>query len=162
MKIIYFLLIILSLSACDERKTSLENGTPAPSFTLLGLNGEKTNFPQDVAGKVTVIRFWADWCAACFDEMKEMKSIYSKYKNKGLEILAINVEQEREIVEAFVNDLNIHSYNILLDKDAKIFHKYRVIGLPTTFFVDRNGILKAKIVGESTIEVFERIVNEIL
>ncbi len=73
----------------------------------------------------------------------------------------MNVRQDPDTAERFVRRLGI-SYETLLDSDGAAARSYGVIGLPTTFFVDREGRLRTKVLGESTPEVFERIVKELL
>ena len=156
------LLVSLLLSiGCSEEKPRLVNGQPAPAFTLERLETGSLGFPGNLDGKVTAIRFWADWCPFCESEMQAMEPVYQIYRDQGLVILAINVRQDRKTAQDFVSKLNI-SYEVLLDKDGAVARKYGVIGLPTTFMIDRNGNLYNRILGESTPEVFEKIVRELL
>lgn len=156
------LLVSLLLSiGCSEEKSRLVNGQPAPAFTLERLEKGSLGFPRNLNGKVTAIRFWADWCPFCESEMQAMEPVYQIYRDQGLVILAINVRQDRKTAQDFVSKLDI-SYEVLLDTDGAVARKYGVIGLPTTFMIDRNGNLYNRILGESTPEVFEKIVRELL
>ena len=76
-------------------------------------------------------------------------------------ILAINVRQDRDTAQKFISKLNI-SYDTLLDVEGEVARLYGVMGLPTTFFVERDGRLRSRILGESTPEVFEQIIKEML
>jgi len=155
------LLLTLLLTACGQEPVAPQNGQPAPGFTLERLETGQLAFPADTKGKVVAVRFWADWCPFCEHEMKELEPVYQKYRDKGLVILAINVNQERPVVEKFTVGLGI-TYNTLLDKEGAVARQYVVMGLPTTFFVDRQGVLRSKILGESTAETFERIILDLL
>lgn len=155
------LLLAALLGACSETTTQLENGQPAPPFRLLDLAGQTVAFPADFRGRVVAIRFWADWCPFCEHEMKQLEPVYRKYRERGLEILAVNVRQSRDTAAKFVQALGI-SYPTLLDEEGEVARGYGVMGLPTTFFVDGRGVLRAKVLGESTPEVFEQIVTGIL
>ena len=156
-----FPLLALLLSACGEEPKAPINGEAPPAFTLQRLEGGNISFPADLSGKVVAIRFWADWCPFCESEMRQLEPVYTRYQDKGLVILAINVRQEHPTVEAFVGKLNI-SYDTLLDLEGEVARSYAVMGLPTTYFVDRDGKLKSKIIGESTPEAFEQIIQGML
>jgi cytochrome c biogenesis protein CcmG/thiol:disulfide interchange protein DsbE len=157
----FLLLLALQLSACGEEQKQPVNGEPAPTFTLERLEGGTTQFPADYKGRVVAIRFWADWCPFCEGEMRLLEPVYQKYREQGLTILALNVRQDRDTAERFIKELNI-SYDTLLDIEGEVARSYGVSGLPTTFFVDGNGILQRRIIGESTPETFEQIILEIM
>lgn len=155
------LLVLLGISGCGEPHPQLLTGAPAPAFRLPTLDTTEVAFPAQTAGRVVAIRFWADWCPFCESEMTQLEPVYQKYRGQGLRILAVNVRQDAETAQRFVSKLGV-SYEILLDFDGKVARSYGVLGLPTTFFVDGEGRLKGKVIGESTPEVFERLVQEML
>lgn len=152
--------LLLSLG-CSEEASKLVNGQPAPAFTLEHLESGSLRFPEDLGGKVVAIRFWADWCPFCESEMQAMEPVYQSYREQGLVILAINVRQDRKTAADFIRKLNT-SYDVLLDIDGVVARKYGVMGLPTTFMIDRSGNLYNRILGESTPEVFEKVLKELL
>ncbi len=160
--LIVFLTAALGPTACDNGAHGLKKGDPAPEFSLPGLGkGEFVTFPADFQGKVVAIRFWADWCPYCDHEMRELEPVYQKYRDRGLVILAINVHQDQPTASRFAKRLGI-SYNVLLDTQGKTAAAYQVIGLPTTYLIDHNGRISTKIIGESTAQLFERLVAELL
>lgn len=154
-------LVTAALSGCGDPAPRLENGAVVPAFTLEDLSQRPIDFPAQAKGQVVALRFWADWCPFCESEMTQLEPVYRRYKDRGLRILAVNVRQDPGTAERFVRRLGI-SYETLLDVDGRVSRDYGVIGLPTTFFIDRDGRLHAKVLGESTPEVFERIVAELL
>jgi peroxiredoxin len=155
------LVVMLMLGGCGEQAPRLQHGEPPPAFALARLEGGQADFPHQFTGQVVAVRFWADWCPFCESEMQAIEPIYQRYRERGLVILAINVRQERATAEAFIDKLDI-SYDTLLDPDGDVARRYGVLGLPTTFMIDRDGRLHARIIGESTPEVFEAIVRETL
>ncbi len=158
----WLLIALLSwLAACDQNITTLHNGTPAPPFILEQLDGPEIRFPEQYRGQVVALRFWADWCPYCHGEMQALEPVYRQYQGRGLVILAVNVMQPVETVRPFVAGLGI-SYAVLLDRQGAVTRDYRVMGLPGTFLIDRQGISRARIIGESTAEVFARAVAELL
>lgn len=152
---------LLFLSGCGPRAPQLKNGDEAPAFTLPRAKAGQASFPQDYRGKVVVIRFWADWCPYCKKEMADIEAIYRKHRERGLAVLAVNVGQGREVAVRFAQNLNL-SYEVLLDEHSDTAKKYGVTGLPTTYFIDRQGKIHAKILGESDARVFERLAGELL
>lgn len=155
------LLLLILLAACSSDTPQLAAGEPVPGFTVPRLEGGTATFPDDYRGKVVAIRFWADWCPFCKDEMMALEPVYQRLHGAGLHILAVNVRQDADTAGRFVARLGI-SYETLLDVSGEVARSYGVQGLPTTFFVDRHGRLHARILGESTPEVTERLVRELL
>ncbi|MCU0766013.1 MAG: TlpA family protein disulfide reductase [Gammaproteobacteria bacterium] len=153
--------LLLALGSCGDAIPKLETGAVVPSFTLDDLAHRPVEFPAQARGEVVALRFWADWCPFCESEMTQLEPVYRKYRDRGLRILAVNVRQDPATAERFVRRLGV-SYETLLDVDGRVSRRYGVIGLPTTFFIDREGRLRAKVLGESTPEVFERIVADLL
>ena len=163
-KVSYGVVVLVSiflLAACGETKVQMQKGQPVPAFTLEKLEGGSIRLPEQLAGKIVTVRFWADWCPFCKSEMTAMEPVYQKYHEQGLEVLAINVRQDKKTAEAFLADMDI-SYDILMDTEGEVARDYGVAGLPTTFFLDREGNLRTRILGESTPEVFESIVKDLL
>ena len=154
-----FVPIVGLFCGCSDQKVILRPGQTAPAFVLSDINGKTLRLPEDLKGKVVVVRFWADWCKSCAEEMPGIEKVYNKYKDKGLVILAVNIGQERDAVVKFGNGIKI-SYPVLLDPDTVVTKQYGVIGLPTTFIIDRNGIIRQKILGEAGQTAFEEIVLE--
>lgn len=155
------LLLTTLLSACGERAKQLQSGEAAPSLEVETLDGKRLNFPADFSGKVVALRFWADWCPFCKDEMNAIEPIFQQYQEQGLEILAINAGQSRRVAQRFIDKLQI-SYTVGLDEESEAARSYGVLGLPTTFFIDREGKVQRKILGESEADTFARVIKELL
>lgn len=139
----------------------LRIGTPAPAFALNRLDGVASRFPEQYANQVVAIRFWADWCPSCRSEMTALEPVYRQYHDRGLVILAVNVLQPAETVRPFVTQLGI-SYDVLLDAQGEVTRQYQVMALPVTYIIDRKGIIRTRILGESTPEVFTKEITGLL
>lgn len=157
MKAFLSLIAALVLAACGggEPAPKLNVGGMAPTFQTYRLDGAPAHFPAAYAGKPVVIRFWADYCKFCEGEMKAIESVFQRHKGKGLEVLAVNAGQDKAAVSAFIGKIGV-TYPALLDEKSAIAKQYGVVGLPTTYFVDARGIVRAKIVGEADEATFER------
>ncbi len=163
MRILIAALSILLLTACgsDKPQAKLNIGDSAPRFETVRADGTPAQFPAAWAGKPLVIRFWADWCKYCEGEMKDIEKVYQRLKPRGLDVIAINAGQDRKTVTEFMTKLGV-SYPALMDEDSAIAKRYGVVGLPTTYFVDAKGVVRAKLIGEADEASFERAALEIL
>ncbi len=150
---------VFLLCGCSDKEVIIREGQPAPAFVLTDITGKTIRVPEDVKGKIVAIRFWADWCKACVAEMPEIDRVYKKYANSDFLILAVNVGQDRSTVEKFVKGYNI-SYPVLIDVGREVTKRYGIAGIPVTYFLDRNGIIRRKILGEIDGVAFEKIVLE--
>ena len=155
-------LVLSLLTACGNEPPARVNlGDAAPAAEARHLDGTRVQVPAAFAGKPLVMRCWADWCRYCEGEMKGIEPVYQRYRGRGLEVLAINVGQDPATAEAFGRRLGI-SYPVLVDQEAAVARRYGVVGLPTTFFVDSQGIIRGKIVGEADAADFERQLQVLL
>ena len=154
------LLLLPLLAACGSERVTIANDEPAPAFELERLDGGTITL-DELQGQVVALRFWADWCPFCRHEMRELESVYPQLREQGLEILAVNVGQDRSRVERFVDRVH-SSYPTLLDPDSEIARRYGVIAIPVTFFIDREGIVRGRILGESDNATFERMAAPLL
>ena len=110
----------------------------APDVMLKALDGQNHSLTQHT-GKLVLVNFWATWCLPCVREMPSIERLYAKYKPRGLEIVAISLDQGNEDdVREFVAKYKL-TFPIVLDPDHKAKALYKVRGLPTTYLVDRKG-----------------------
>lgn len=162
LKLLIPLLAALVLTACDGGNASrLNTGDAAPRFTASNLDASTVRFPDDLRGKAVVIRFWADWCRYCEDEMKAIERVWQRHKSEGLEVIAVNAGQDKLAVAAFIKKIGV-TYPALLDETASISRQYGVVALPTTYFVGKDGKIRTKVLGEADEATFERVAVELL
>lgn len=109
--------------------------------SLVRLDGTRLKLPDDLRGKVVVIDFWATWCRPCLEAMPEMKRLYAKYKDKGMEIVAISLDTRRSSLEAYIRKQKlgwIHTFTGKGWKDPTA-SRYGVDGIPSVWVVGRDG-----------------------
>jgi peroxiredoxin len=124
-----------------------EEGHLAPDFSLKTLEGKTVRLSDLRGKKVVLVNFWATWCPPCRSEIPTMQQIYTEYKGKGFEILAINIERDsKEEILEFMKELRL-TFPVLLDPDMKVTRTYRLIGLPVSMLIDRQGIIRYKQIG---------------
>jgi len=150
----------IALAGCGD-PVPLNRGDRAPGFVLAAVAGPTVRYPAGSDGGPTVIRFWADWCAYCYQEMKDLEPVARRLAAERVTLLAFNVGQDRATAQAFVARLGI-SYPALIDESAATAKAYGVTALPTTFFVAADGRIHNKLVGEADAPTFERLARELL
>lgn len=122
-------------------------GFASPDFTLDLLEGGDVTL-SDLRGKLVMVNLWASWCPPCRAEMPAIQKVYQDYQELGLVVLGVNTtNQDNEAdAAAFVREYGL-TFPIPLDRDGSVSARYELRGLPTTFFIDRNGIIRSVVVG---------------
>ncbi|MBI4319502.1 MAG: TlpA family protein disulfide reductase [Chloroflexi bacterium] len=120
-------------------------GKTAPDFTLLDLDGQPVTL-SDLQGKPVLINFWASWCPPCRYEMPELEAVYRERRDKGLVILAVSIDDSVAAAADFIRE-NGFTFPVLLDTDKQVSYLYRVRPIPTSFFVDREGVVREVHIG---------------
>lgn len=144
---------LVILAGCSSGvQTAPEVGKKAPDFTLQTLDGSEARL-RDFSGHPIVLNFWATWCPPCTQEMPTLQRIHEKMADSGVVVVGVNVGDSPATVKAFVEKVGVE-FPILLDPMGKIASKYRVRGLPSTFWIDKSGVIKDITVGGPMPEEF--------
>jgi peroxiredoxin len=121
----------------DIKKQSIEK--KAYDFALKDLNDNKVKL-SDYKGQNVLLVFSTTWCSYCRKEIPQLKKIYAKYKEKGLEIINIDIQESKDKVSAYTLKHEL-PYSVLLDTDAKVASMYRIIGIPTKVLISKDGTI---------------------
>ncbi|MED1864763.1 redoxin domain-containing protein [Fictibacillus nanhaiensis] len=144
----------------NEENTGLKRGSTAPNFSLKTLDGKQVDL-KDYRGKKIILNFWATWCPPCREEMPEMEKFYKDYKKQDVEILAVNLEYSEtntEKVSKFVQEYKL-SFPIPLDEKNTIGKQYRAVSIPTSYFIDENGIVCNSHIGPMDYKFMKNEIN---
>jgi len=135
----------------------IDIGKPAPDFTLLDLNGQEVSL-SDFKGKYVLINFWATWCKYCDIEMPDLQRLYDE--NEDLVVLAVNVQEDKGVVDSYIRHEG-YDFPVLLDTEGRVAINYLVSSFPTSYFVDKEGLLLGGVPGMMTYEQMVQILNSI-
>ena len=117
-----------------------QTGQPAPDFYFETPEGESSSISQ-LKGRPVLVNFWATWCVPCRGEMPYLQQIYEEWPADELAVLTVNVAESPSQVEEFIQSQGL-SFTVLLDSGADVAQRYNVRGIPTTFFIDKDGIIQ--------------------
>ncbi|TDO94843.1 peroxiredoxin [Halanaerobium saccharolyticum] len=121
-----------------------EIGMQAPDFTLKNMNDQEVSL-SDYRGKKVFLNFWASWCPPCRKEMPDMQKLHEEYGDEVV-ILAVNVGESKSAAANFMMENGLE-FSVLLDTDKSTAQNYLVRGIPTSYFLDQNGVIQEKVVG---------------
>ncbi len=129
-------------------------------FELTALDGTTLSL-GDLAGKVVVLNFWATWCGPCREEIPEFNRLQAEYGARGVQFVGVALDEEgQSIVEPFAEELSI-AYPTLLD-DGKVSEAYKGhYVVPTTYLIDREGVIRRRYIGAVTFETMIPILDEL-
>ncbi len=153
------ILVAAILLGCTDKRTP-SGGTAAADFTLQDLNGKSVRL-SDYRGKVVILDFWATWCPPCRASIPGLEKIYKAYKDKGLVILAVSLDQgEWDSVKSFGSEYGI-TYTILKGDD-EVSDKYQVRTIPMLLVINKEGRITKRYLGFGNDEDLENNVKAIL
>ena len=144
----WVLTTLLTLTSVGLLAAEADSATKpqAPAFTLPLLNGNGLTGTEaslsDYQGQVVYLDFWASWCTPCRKSLPWADALYQELKDQGFTVLAINLDEEQEMAMEFLQEVPL-SFPVLYDGTGTVPPQYQVVGMPTSYIVDRDGKLRA-------------------
>ena len=149
MKKIFFILLSFvlfsPLSGCGPAPEMAAVGKPAPGFTLVDRQG-KTWILSELKGQVVFVNFWATWCPPCREEMPSMERLYRKMPKGKFKMLAILNKDDPGLADSFARQFGL-TMPILNDQANAVGSQYGLTGVPETYIIDKEGIMREKFLG---------------
>lgn len=139
-----------------DTNTGIETGQKAPSFTLSTVDGKELDLESFGRDKSLLLVFGATWCPHCRHEVPLLKEYYNEFKDKGLEVLGIDIQESKKKVGSFVKKNQIN-YPVVLDTNAEVARLYKVVGIPLNIILDKNGIIKYRDNRPPSKEILEKL-----
>lgn len=120
----------------------VEVGAPAPAYATVALNGDSVSLAS-LRGKVVLFNIWATWCHPCRAEIPELRALHAKYRDRGLELVGVSVDADGtdDAIKAFMDEFRM-TYPIWRDPDERVSTRFLAIGVPATYLIDREGVLR--------------------
>ena len=141
-----FILYFFSEQKEETPKAKAVVNLKAPGFLLTDPSG-KTYTLSELKGSVVFVNFWATWCPPCVEEMPSIQNLYNGFKdNKEFRMVTILYKDDYQKAMAFMKQNN-YTLPVLIDSDGKSAKAYGVTGVPETYIVDKNGVLREKVIG---------------
>jgi cytochrome c biogenesis protein CcmG/thiol:disulfide interchange protein DsbE len=140
-----------------------EEGRVPPDFLLSGPGGDVRL--SDLRGKAVVVNFWATWCPPCRREIPELIDAYERYRDQGLVVLGVDLQENEGVVRDFADEFGV-PYPLVIDRTGEVADVWNIGGqfggIPSTYFIDREGIVRAIYNGTLTRELLEERIASIL
>lgn len=156
---------LLSSLTSESRSLEIYPSTVAPpSLVLKDLSGQKHSLYQ-YKGKVVLVNFWGTWCPVCIEELPSIQRLERKYRDHGLTVLAVNVNQTHTSVKRFMKSQNL-DLTVLMDTSAKTAKYWSVEYYPASFVIDRQGMVRLFTIGAvdwekaEVIESIDKLIKE--
>jgi thiol-disulfide isomerase/thioredoxin len=145
-------------------------GQQAPEFALPGLVDSRTVALRDLKGKVVLLNIWASWCTACKDEMEDLMAVQEQFASRGFALVTVNIDNAPSAAVEFLNRLELKTrkkpgFILLYDREKTVPRDYRQRAMPTSYLIDREGVVRMIYPGsfsKSTLEPLKAAIEEAL
>ena len=126
----------------DAARQVVEVGLPVPAYHAVTLAGDSTTL-QAQRGKVVLLNVWATWCHPCRTEIPELEALHHRFQPRGLQLVGVSVDAAgaQADIREFMREFPM-SYSIWLDPDERVSTQFLIVGVPATFLIDRQGVLR--------------------
>ncbi|WP_141433380.1 thiol-disulfide oxidoreductase ResA [Bacillus sp. 03113] len=142
-----------------EEAATVSVGKKAPDFVLVDMGGNQHRL-SDYQGQGVLLNFWGTWCKPCEKEMPYLDSGFQKFKEQGVQVLAVNVGESELAVQQFIDQYKL-SFPVVIDSDNQVQTAYGINPLPITFLIDKNGVMVKSYTGELTEKMVQDFMEQI-
>jgi len=149
----------LQTAAETGYEVGLRPGNLAPDFEFSDFSGRRLRL-SDFRGRPVAINFWASWCGPCKAEMPALEAAVSRYQARGLAVIGLNNGESFTNAKRFLDQVNVELTAIGFDPRADIARRYAVGGMPTTYFIDSNGVITRVVTGALNERLLQSAVDE--
>ena len=151
--------VSVTTSAPAGRSVGLEKGDIAPDFEFSSFEGERMRL-SDFRGRPVFLNFWATWCGPCRAELPAMEVLLREHAADQLAVIGVNNGERIQAAERFLQKLDVKLTEYAYDPAASIIQRYSILGLPTSFFIDADGVITGVYATEMSPKLMEDAVTE--
>ena len=142
--------LLVAIAGCagsGEPPARVEVGLEAPSYAARDLKGDSVSLAL-LRGKPVLLNVWATWCLPCKEEIPYLEKLHAEHAAQGLQIVGVSIDArgDEEKIESFARDFRM-TYPIWRDPDERVNTRFLAIGVPSTYLIDRDGVLRWKHLG---------------
>ena len=152
---------VSGLTIANYRAVAQADDRPAPDFRLPALDGSGEIAMSDFRGDVVVLNFWATWCGPCRREAPGLQSTWDAYRDGGVRFLGVNYRDDRAAAREYEREFGI-TYPSVFDPAGELAFSYELVGLPTTFIIDREGRIVYRFVGYIDAAILQDALDDVL
>lgn len=135
-----FALSTMLLTSAPPAAQAVGEGALAPEIGLHDLQGKPVRV-SDLRGRVVLVDFWASWCAPCREELPVLETLYRKFRDKGLVVIAVGLDKEAANLAKFLRATPL-SFPVVHDADGAVANRYAPPKMPSSFLIDRKGLVR--------------------
>ncbi|MEX2282279.1 MAG: TlpA disulfide reductase family protein [Gemmatimonadota bacterium] len=139
--------VLTGRTEASTRAAAVQVGKPAPAYAAVTLAGDSVSLAGQ-RGRVVLLNVWATWCHPCRAEIPELREVHAKYKDRGFEVLGVSIDADgsEESLAEFMSEFEM-AYPVWLDPGERVSARFRTIGVPETFLIDKAGVLRWRKIG---------------
>lgn len=142
--LVILLLMVAITSACYHGSRPKRVGEVAPDFSLQ--DSDRNVALNEFRGQVVVLNFWATWCPPCIEELPSLISLQDRARSKGVVVVGISIDVDQDAYHRFLKQRNVNFLSVR-DPERRIAELYGVHGWPETYIIDRQGLVRRKVIG---------------
>jgi cytochrome c biogenesis protein CcmG, thiol:disulfide interchange protein DsbE len=149
-----------SVTVANHVATGQEQDIPAPSFSIEGLDGGTVSL-EAFRGEVVVLNFWATWCTPCREEAPAFQRLSREYDGHGVQFVGMNERDDRAAAQDFLREFRLE-YPSGFDPTGSLADDFELYGMPTTFLIDADGIIRERFIGYLTEDTLRPAIEHLL
>jgi cytochrome c biogenesis protein CcmG, thiol:disulfide interchange protein DsbE len=139
-------LVLIIATVFPPGAMAAEPSTPAPAIALPLLQSKEILQLEDLRGRVVLLDFWASWCGPCRESLPQYQKLRDEYPRADFEVLAVSLDEDIKEALGFLKQVPLQ-FPLLHDPEGKVASAYALKGMPSSYLIDRNGILRSQHVG---------------
>jgi cytochrome c biogenesis protein CcmG/thiol:disulfide interchange protein DsbE len=150
MRLAFAALLCAVASGCGGEVDDVAVGRPAPAYGAPALDGDTVTLAS-LRGAPVLLNVWATWCHPCQEEMPDLQALQDEFESRGLRVVGVSIDQQRagDEIRHFLEEHAI-DFLILHDATSTVSHRFRTAGVPETFLIDADGVLRGRWIGQAS------------